>query len=47
MYVDDPTVMSGAPCAVQVFTNRMRDEECLVVSEVIDGCLNGSVAKVK
>ncbi|KAK8061223.1 hypothetical protein PG997_015444 [Apiospora hydei] len=34
-----PDVAEGAPCSIQVFTNGMRDEECLAVAAVIDTCL--------
>ncbi|KAF7555720.1 hypothetical protein G7Z17_g1952 [Cylindrodendrum hubeiense] len=32
-------IVEGAPCSIQVFTSRMRDEECLAVAAVIDACL--------
>ncbi|KAH6962193.1 fatty-acid amide hydrolase [Ilyonectria sp. MPI-CAGE-AT-0026] len=34
-----PDVVEGAPCAIQVFTSRMRDEECLAAAGIIDSCL--------
>lgn len=34
-------VQKGAPCSVQIFTSRMRDEECLRVARIVDGCLKG------
>ncbi|KAK8021968.1 hypothetical protein PG993_012735 [Apiospora rasikravindrae] len=34
-----PEAAEGAPCSIQVFTNGMRDEECLAVAAVIDTCL--------
>jgi len=36
---DNPKLVDGAPTAIQVFTNKMRDEECLQVSAIIDECL--------
>ncbi|KAF2153878.1 amidase [Myriangium duriaei CBS 260.36] len=36
----DPELLDGAPCSIQVFTSRMRDEECLAIAEVIDDCLH-------
>ncbi|EXJ88869.1 hypothetical protein A1O3_01933 [Capronia epimyces CBS 606.96] len=36
----DPELQDGAPCSIQVFTSRMRDEECLRAARVVDGCLN-------
>ncbi|RMZ70987.1 general amidase-b [Pyrenophora seminiperda CCB06] len=39
----EPGRTHGAPTAVQVFTGRMRDEECLQVAGVVDECLRGSV----
>ena len=35
----DPKATHGAPTAIQVFTNKMRDEECLQVATVVDECL--------
>ncbi|KAL6246096.1 hypothetical protein RBB50_007249 [Rhinocladiella similis] len=35
----NPELMNGAPCSLQIFTSRMRDEECLQVTSVIDECL--------
>ncbi|KAH7128919.1 amidase signature domain-containing protein [Dactylonectria macrodidyma] len=35
----NPDAVEGAPCSIQIFTNRMRDEECLAVAAVIDACL--------
>ena len=35
----DPKAMHGAPTSIQVFTNRMRDEECLQVATIVDECL--------
>jgi amidase len=37
---DDPDAMDGAPCSIQIFTSRMRDEECLRAAAMIDRCLN-------
>lgn len=37
--LDDPELQDGAPCSIQVFTSRMRDEECIKVARVIDKCL--------
>ena len=36
----EPDLMNGAPCVVQVFTKRMRDEECLAAASVVDACIN-------
>ncbi|KAH8901776.1 amidase [Thozetella sp. PMI_491] len=33
--------IEGAPCSIQIFTSRMRDEECLAAAEIIDACLDG------
>ncbi|KAI4704841.1 hypothetical protein J4E89_009426 [Alternaria sp. Ai002NY15] len=35
----DPKLVDGAPTAIQIFTNKMRDEECLQVSAIVDECL--------
>ncbi|KAJ5292215.1 amidase [Penicillium angulare] len=35
----NPDNLEGMPCSIQVFTNRMRDEECLKIAGVIDDCL--------
>ncbi|CAH0043156.1 unnamed protein product [Clonostachys rhizophaga] len=40
----NPEAVAGAPSSIQVFTSRMRDEECLAAAEVIDNCLRQSVA---
>ncbi|KAL2812291.1 fatty-acid amide hydrolase [Aspergillus granulosus] len=32
--------LEGAPCSVQVFTSRLRDEECLAIAKVVDRCLH-------
>ncbi|KAH7140409.1 amidase signature domain-containing protein [Dactylonectria estremocensis] len=32
-------IVDGAPCSIQIFTSRMRDEECLEVAAVVDACL--------
>lgn len=37
--LDNPEVVEGAPCSIQIFTSRMRDEECLAAAEIIDTCL--------
>jgi amidase len=39
----EPSAVHGAPTAIQVFTSKMRDEECLRVASMIDKCLNGEV----
>ena len=39
----EPSAVHGAPTAIQVFTNRMRDEECLRVAGIVDECLNGAM----
>jgi hypothetical protein len=41
--LDNPEVVEGAPCSIQIFTSRMRDEECLEVAEVVDACLRRPV----
>ncbi|KAF4869416.1 Acetamidase [Colletotrichum siamense] len=38
----NPRLTQGAPCSVQIFTRSFRDEECLALTEIIDGCLNGN-----
>ncbi|KAI0454120.1 amidase [Xylaria acuta] len=35
----NPEVVEGAPCSIQIFTSRMRDEECLAVAGIVDECL--------
>ncbi|CAL5868128.1 uncharacterized protein PFLUO_LOCUS2352 [Penicillium psychrofluorescens] len=35
----DFKTLQGAPCAIQVFTPTMRDEECLEMTKTIDNCL--------
>ncbi|KPI44635.1 Acetamidase [Cyphellophora attinorum] len=37
----DVDAADGAPCVIQVFANRMQDEECLRAAKVIDACLKG------
>lgn len=37
---DEPAATDGAPCSIQVFTSRMRDEECLEIARVVDACLH-------
>lgn len=37
--IDDFKTLQGAPCAIQVFTPTMRDEECLEMTKTIDNCL--------
>jgi amidase len=39
----DPVLMQEMPCSVQVFTSKMRDEECLAIAATIDKCLNVGV----
>ncbi|KIX00791.1 uncharacterized protein Z518_09856 [Rhinocladiella mackenziei CBS 650.93] len=34
-----PEIQDGAPCSIQIFTSRMRDEECLKVARIVDRCL--------
>ena len=34
-----PEVTDGAPTAIQIFTSRMRDEECLDIAKVVNACL--------
>ncbi|KAI1735678.1 amidase [Xylaria scruposa] len=36
----NPDVLEGAPGSIQIFTSRMRDEECLAVAGIVDECLN-------
>jgi hypothetical protein len=33
-------LLKGAPCAVQLFTTTLRDEECLHIAKEVDGILN-------
>ena len=40
LYEDDPEASDGAPCSIQVFTSRMRDEECLEIATMVDRCLH-------
>ncbi|KAI0440620.1 amidase signature domain-containing protein [Xylaria telfairii] len=35
----NPEAIEGAPCSIQIFTSRMRDEECLAVAGIVDKCL--------
>jgi amidase len=37
--IDDPELVDGMPCSIQVFTSRMRDEECLEIAGMVDKCL--------
>lgn len=37
--IDDPEIIDGAPCSIQVVTRSMRDEECLVAAGVVDAAL--------
>ncbi|KEF53177.1 uncharacterized protein A1O9_10625 [Exophiala aquamarina CBS 119918] len=34
-----PDLLDAAPCSIQIFTSRFRDEECLERSRIIDQCL--------
>lgn len=36
----NPANLDGAPCSVQVFTQRMRDEECMEFAKIVDKCLH-------
>ncbi|KAL3493920.1 amidase signature domain-containing protein [Aspergillus germanicus] len=36
----DYDLLKGAPCAVQLFTTTLRDEECLQIAKVVDGVFN-------
>ncbi|EUC29879.1 hypothetical protein COCCADRAFT_39810 [Bipolaris zeicola 26-R-13] len=36
----EPELMDSLPTSIQVYTNKMRDEECLKFATVIDGILN-------
>ncbi|KAI1750692.1 amidase signature domain-containing protein [Xylaria castorea] len=38
----NPKAVEGAPCSIQIFTSRMRDEECLAVASIVDECLKDS-----
>ncbi|KAL2834806.1 fatty-acid amide hydrolase [Aspergillus pseudoustus] len=38
-------LLKGAPCSVQVFTSRLRDEECLAIARVVDQCLHKGRAR--
>ncbi|TRX89199.1 hypothetical protein FHL15_009897 [Xylaria flabelliformis] len=38
----NPDVLEGAPGSIQIFTSRMRDEECLAVAGIVDECLKDS-----
>ncbi|CAN9201860.1 unnamed protein product [Alternaria alternata] len=35
----EPELVHGAPTSIQVFTNKMRDEECLRMATIVDECL--------
>ncbi|RWA07120.1 hypothetical protein EKO27_g7989 [Xylaria grammica] len=35
----NPEAVEGAPGSIQIFTSRMRDEECLAVAAAVDVCL--------
>ncbi|KAL3471441.1 amidase signature domain-containing protein [Aspergillus californicus] len=37
----DYELLKGAPCAVQLFTPTLRDEECLQIAKEVDTILNG------
>lgn len=37
---DNPENLKGAPLSIQVFTQRMQDEECLEIARVVDQCLH-------
>ncbi|KAL3443604.1 amidase signature domain-containing protein [Aspergillus insuetus] len=37
-------ILEGAPCSIEVFTSRLRDEECLAISKVVDRCLHSDKA---
>ncbi|KAL4860847.1 hypothetical protein BDV12DRAFT_208754 [Aspergillus spectabilis] len=37
----DYELLEGAPCAIQLFTTALRDEECLQIAKEVDACLNG------
>ena len=41
LFEDDARLLEGAPCAVQIFTRALHDEECLAFAEIIDDCLRG------
>ena len=40
MNEDNPEITPEAPCSIQVFTSKMRDEECLQLATIVDRCLN-------
>ncbi|KAI0530436.1 fatty-acid amide hydrolase [Xylaria digitata] len=35
----NPDAVEGAPCSIQIFTSRMRDEQCLAVAGIVDTCV--------
>lgn len=37
---DDPEVLDGLPCAIQVVAPRFHDEKCLAISKIVDAILN-------
>jgi amidase len=38
--LDNPENLEGAPCSIQVFTQKMRDEECMEIAKIVDKCLH-------
>ncbi|KAH8816719.1 amidase signature domain-containing protein [Xylogone sp. PMI_703] len=32
----DPELLDGVPCAVQIITPRFKDEECLIIAQIVD-----------
>lgn len=44
--LDYPEILKGAPLSIQVFTPRMRDEECIGISKIVDRCLRQGKANV-
>lgn len=38
--LDNPESLEGAPCSIQVFTQKMRDEECMEIAKIVDRCLH-------
>ncbi|KAI0168579.1 amidase signature domain-containing protein [Pestalotiopsis sp. NC0098] len=39
VFSDNAELLQGAPCSVQIFTSKFRDEECLSIAKIVDTCL--------
>lgn len=39
VFSDNAELLQGAPCSVQIFTSKFRDEECLAIAKIVDTCL--------